>query len=226
MLKSYLPVLVFLGLGIAVGAAFTTLNRVLGPRRPNKTKAAPYECGLPSDVQRGFRFGISFYLIAMLFILFDVEAIFLYPVAVHLKAAGSVRAGRDRASSWRCCWWRSCSCGAEVRSSGSKARAAGRAVRLEQPRTADELRVRQLRARDLLRGDLEGARPRAVRRGARAHDDAREGAQLGALERAVPGHVRPRLLRDRDDVDRHVALRHARASAPRCSAPRRARPTC
>ena len=43
-------------------------------------------------MQRGFRFGISFYLIAMLFILFDVEAIFLYPVAVHLKAAGRVRA--------------------------------------------------------------------------------------------------------------------------------------
>ena len=89
MLKSYLPVLVFLGLGIAIGAAFTTLNRVIGPSRPSKTKAQPYECGLPSDVQRGFRFGISFYLIAMLFILFDIETIFLYPVAVHLKAAGT-----------------------------------------------------------------------------------------------------------------------------------------
>ena len=89
MLKSYLPVLVFAGLGTAVGVAFTTLNHVLGPRRPGKTKSDPYECGLPSDVQRGFRFGISFYLIAMLFILFDVEAIFLYPVAVHLKAAGA-----------------------------------------------------------------------------------------------------------------------------------------
>jgi NADH-quinone oxidoreductase subunit A len=89
MLDSYLPVLVFLGLGIAVGAAFTSLNRIIGPRRPNKTKAAPYECGLPSDVQRGFRFGISFYLIAMLFILFDIEVIFLYPVAVQLRAFGT-----------------------------------------------------------------------------------------------------------------------------------------
>ena len=89
MLKSYLPVLVFLGLGTALGIAFTTLNRLLGPRRPNKVKSSPYECGLPSDVQRGFRFGISFYLIAMLFILFDVEAIFLYPVAVHLKVSGA-----------------------------------------------------------------------------------------------------------------------------------------
>ena len=89
MLRSYLPVLVFLGLGGAVGIAFTTLNRVLGPRRPNKVKSSPYECGLPSDVQRGFRFGISFYLIAMLFILFDIEVIFLYPVAVGLRAFGT-----------------------------------------------------------------------------------------------------------------------------------------
>jgi NADH-quinone oxidoreductase subunit A len=89
VLQSYLPIIVFLVLGSAVGIAFTMLNHVLGPRRPNPTKSAPYECGLPSEVQRGFRFGISFYLIAMLFILFDVEAIFLYPVAVHLKAAGA-----------------------------------------------------------------------------------------------------------------------------------------
>jgi NADH-quinone oxidoreductase subunit A len=89
LLRSYVPVLVFLGLGGALGVAFTSLNRLLGPRRPNEAKSAPYECGLPSEVQRGFRFGISFYLIAMLFILFDVEVIFLYPVAVHLKASGA-----------------------------------------------------------------------------------------------------------------------------------------
>jgi NADH-quinone oxidoreductase subunit A len=89
LVESYLPVLVFLGLGTIVGVAFTTLNRVLGPSNPTSVKSDPYECGLPSDVQRGFRFGISFYLIAMLFILFDVEVIFLYPVAVHLKASGT-----------------------------------------------------------------------------------------------------------------------------------------
>ena len=89
MVESYLPVLVILTLGTVVGVAFATLNRVLGPSRPSEVKSAPYECGLPSDVQRGFRFGISFYLVAMLFILFDIETIFLYPVAVHLKAAGT-----------------------------------------------------------------------------------------------------------------------------------------
>ena len=88
MLKSYLPVLVFVGLGTIVGVAFTLLNRVLGPSRPTKVKSDPYECGLPSEVTKNFRFGISFYLIAMLFILFDIEVIFLYPVAVQLEAFG------------------------------------------------------------------------------------------------------------------------------------------
>jgi NADH-quinone oxidoreductase subunit A len=89
LLESYLPVLVFLGLGSVAALAFVTAGRFLGPRRPSSVKQSPYECGLPSDVQRGFRFGISFYLVAMLFILFDVEAIFLYPVALHLKAGGA-----------------------------------------------------------------------------------------------------------------------------------------
>ncbi len=88
MLKSYLPVLVFVLLGLGVGIAFTMLNAALGPKRPSKVKREPYECGLPSEVTRNFRFGISFYLIAMLFILFDIEVVFLYPVAVQLEAFG------------------------------------------------------------------------------------------------------------------------------------------
>jgi NADH-quinone oxidoreductase subunit A len=89
MLKSYLPALVFVFLGTTVGGLFTYLNGVLGPRRPNKVKSEPYECGLPSEVTSSFRFGISFYLIAMLFILFDIEVVFLYPVAVQLRAFGA-----------------------------------------------------------------------------------------------------------------------------------------
>jgi NADH-quinone oxidoreductase subunit A len=88
VLKSYLPALVFLLLGIGIGTAFTLANGVLGPRRPQKTKQEPYECGLPSEVRKSFRFGISFYLIAMLFILFDIEVVFLYPVALQLEAFG------------------------------------------------------------------------------------------------------------------------------------------
>jgi NADH-quinone oxidoreductase subunit A len=92
VLRSYLPVLVFVGLGAIVGTAFAVLNSIVGrkrvPARPQK--AEPYECGLPSEVSRTFRFGVSFYMIAMLFILFDVEVVFLYPVGVILKASDSV----------------------------------------------------------------------------------------------------------------------------------------
>ena len=88
MLRTYLPAIVFLVLGGAIGLLFSVMNLFFGQRRPNRSKQEPYECGLPSEIQRGFRFGISFYLIAMLFILFDIEVIFLYPIAVQLRAFG------------------------------------------------------------------------------------------------------------------------------------------
>jgi NADH-quinone oxidoreductase subunit A len=94
MLRDYLPAIVFLVLGAAVGGLFAVLNLFTGVRtRPNRSRTSPYECGLPSEVQRGFRFGISFYLIAMLFILFDIEVIFLYPIAVQLRAFGGFALG-------------------------------------------------------------------------------------------------------------------------------------
>ncbi len=89
MIRSYLPAIVFLVLATGIGALFATVNTVLGPRRPIKAKQDPYESGMPSEFRETFRFGISFYLIAMLFILFDIEVIFLYPVAVELRAFGS-----------------------------------------------------------------------------------------------------------------------------------------
>jgi NADH-quinone oxidoreductase subunit A len=88
MLKGYIPALVFIALGIGIGALFTAANSLLGPKRPTKVKREPYECGLPSEVRKSFRFGISFYLIAMLFILFDIEVVFLYPVALQLELLG------------------------------------------------------------------------------------------------------------------------------------------
>jgi NADH-quinone oxidoreductase subunit A len=90
VLHSYLPVLVFAGLGIVVGSAFVLLNGVLGGRRHNPLKGQPYECGLPSQITQGFRFGVSFYMIAMLFILFDIEVVFLYPVGVLVQSVQSV----------------------------------------------------------------------------------------------------------------------------------------
>ena len=89
MIRSYLPALVFVGLGTILGLVFAVLNSIIGPKtRQRPSTVDPYECGLPSEVKQNFRFGISFYLIAMLFILFDIEVIFLYPVAVQLEAFG------------------------------------------------------------------------------------------------------------------------------------------
>jgi NADH-quinone oxidoreductase subunit A len=96
VLKSYLPILVFAVLGLTVGGAFAILNHFIGPRRPAKATAAsrrqgePYESGIPVEPMKNFKFGVSFYLVAMLFILFDIEVVFLYPVGVIMKGADSL----------------------------------------------------------------------------------------------------------------------------------------
>jgi NADH-quinone oxidoreductase subunit A len=96
VLKSYLPILVFAVLGLTVGGVFAMLNHLIGPKKPAKATAAsrrqgePYESGIPVEAMKGFKFGVSFYLLAMLFILFDIEVVFLYPVGAILKSADSV----------------------------------------------------------------------------------------------------------------------------------------
>lgn len=96
MLKSYLPILVFAVLGLTVGGAFAMLNHLIGPKKPARPTTAsrrqgePYESGIPVEAMKGFKFGVSFYLVAMLFILFDIEVVFLYPVGVIMKGADSV----------------------------------------------------------------------------------------------------------------------------------------
>jgi NADH-quinone oxidoreductase subunit A len=87
-LQSYLPALVFLGLGLLIGLAFVFASRLLAPRRAMRAKVEPYECGLPSDFRHGFRFGISFYLVAILFLIFDLEVLLLFPTAVVLRDLG------------------------------------------------------------------------------------------------------------------------------------------
>jgi NADH-quinone oxidoreductase subunit A len=93
MIRSYLPALVFLSLGALLGLVFATVNsalgNVMGRNRAPRSQGDPYECGLPSEVRQNFRFGISFYLVAMMFILFDIETILLYPVALQLGAFGT-----------------------------------------------------------------------------------------------------------------------------------------
>ncbi len=93
MLRSYLPAIVFLLLGGAIGSLFAVLNSAVGSRRSVSHKQDPYESGLPSEIKRGLRFGVSFYLIAMLFLLFDIEVLFLYPIAIQLRAYGPFALG-------------------------------------------------------------------------------------------------------------------------------------
>jgi NADH-quinone oxidoreductase subunit A len=89
MLRSYLPAIVFVVLGGGIGLAFVFANAWLGARAVRRRATAdPYECGLPSEFRRSFRFGISFYLTAILFLIFDLEVILLFPVALQLEAFG------------------------------------------------------------------------------------------------------------------------------------------
>jgi NADH-quinone oxidoreductase subunit A len=96
VLKTYFPILVFAFLGLTVGGLFAMLNHLIGPKKPRKATAAsrrqaePYESGIPVEPAKNLRFGVSFYLVAMLFILFDIEVVFLYPVGVILRGANSV----------------------------------------------------------------------------------------------------------------------------------------
>lgn len=85
MLSDYLPLLVFLVMVVLFGAVMTIAITLLGPRHPTKAKGLPYECGIvPAETAR-HRFSVSFYLTAMLFIIFDVEVVFMYPWAVLVK---------------------------------------------------------------------------------------------------------------------------------------------
>ena len=85
MLANYFPVLVFLLVGLAAGVLFISLGLLLGPNRPGVVKQDPFECGFEAFENARMRFDVRYYLVAILFILFDLEAAFLIPWAVSLK---------------------------------------------------------------------------------------------------------------------------------------------
>ena len=84
----YLPLVVLMILAIAFGAISFVASRLLAPRRPSSAKEAPYECGIVPSREPPERFPVSFYIVAMLFIMFDIEIVFLYPYAVEAGALG------------------------------------------------------------------------------------------------------------------------------------------
>ncbi len=81
----YLPFVVLAILAIAFGGISFVASRLLAPRRPSTAKDAPYECGIVPSREPPERFPVSFYIVAMLFIMFDIEIIFLYPYAVEFE---------------------------------------------------------------------------------------------------------------------------------------------
>lgn len=85
----YLPVICLMILAIVFGVLSFGASKVLAPRRPSAAKEAPYECGIVPSREPPERFPVSFYIVAMLFVMFDIEIIFIYPYAVSRQFLGS-----------------------------------------------------------------------------------------------------------------------------------------
>ena len=90
MLQNYLPILIFLVIAAGFGGLLIVLGYLLGPRKPDAEKSSPYECGFEPFEDTRIKFDVRYYLVAILFILFDLEIAFLFPWAVSLKVIGGV----------------------------------------------------------------------------------------------------------------------------------------
>ena len=88
MLAEYFPVLLFLLVGLGVGVAPMVLGKLLAPNRPDPAKLSPYECGFEAFEDARMKFDVRYYLVAILFILFDLEIAFLFPWAIVLQQIG------------------------------------------------------------------------------------------------------------------------------------------
>jgi NADH-quinone oxidoreductase subunit A len=89
MLAEYFPILLFIVVALVFGAALVGVGWVLGPRKPDSEKLSPYECGFEAFEDARMKFDVRYYLVAILFILFDLEIAFLFPWAVTLGELGS-----------------------------------------------------------------------------------------------------------------------------------------
>jgi NADH-quinone oxidoreductase subunit A len=88
MLQGYLPILIFIVVALLMGGAIILAGRVLGPHRPDHAKLSPYECGFEAFEDARMKFDVRYYLVAILFIIFDLEIAFLFPWAVALQEIG------------------------------------------------------------------------------------------------------------------------------------------
>lgn len=88
LLKDYLPIVVFMGVCLAIGLALMASSFILAIRRPDPEKLSAYECGFDAFDDARMKFDVRFYLVAILFIIFDLEVAFLFPWAISLKEVG------------------------------------------------------------------------------------------------------------------------------------------
>ena len=88
MLENYFPVLMFIAVGLVLGGVLLTVGRAVAPHKPNPKKLSPYECGFEAFEDARMKFDVRYYLVAILFILFDLEIAFLFPWAVVLPEIG------------------------------------------------------------------------------------------------------------------------------------------
>ncbi len=88
MLGNYFPILLFILVGLAVGVAPLLLGKLLSPHKPDAEKNSPYECGFEAFEDARMKFDVRYYLVAILFILFDLEITFFFPWAVVLRDIG------------------------------------------------------------------------------------------------------------------------------------------
>jgi len=89
MLGNYLPILIFMSITLVMGTVFIILGKLLGPSRPDAEKNSPYECGFEAFEDSRMKFDVRYYLVAILFIIFDLEIAFLFPWAIVLDQIGT-----------------------------------------------------------------------------------------------------------------------------------------
>ena len=88
MLNNYFPILLFIIVGLAVGVVPLVLGKLVSPHKPDAEKNSPYECGFEAFEDARMKFDVRYYLVAILFILFDLEITFFFPWAVVLREIG------------------------------------------------------------------------------------------------------------------------------------------
>ena len=88
VLQNYLPILIFIIVGLGLGCVMILMGSMLGPKRPDSAKLSPYECGFEAFEDSRMKFDVRYYLVAILFIIFDLEIAFLFPWAVVLDEIG------------------------------------------------------------------------------------------------------------------------------------------